>query len=99
MAFHDDVAVTGAVTCANPSNSAAGAVSIYPVSSDMLMNVGSANTAPENPDTWVPVPMAWSGGGVINQTLAALFPGATTPTYLFLKMQGNGNGKAIVSCA
>jgi fructose-specific phosphotransferase system IIC component len=100
MPLHTISAVASTFACVNPSNSAAGNVSIYAIGGDLVMSVGSTNSAPQDATVCIPIPNSKNGGGVIAQTLANLFPGATTPTFIFLRTASqNMVGSAVVSCA
>ena len=86
----------GQWTCLNSASAAAGAVSIYPVGAPIWLKSGvDGTTAPTNMSG--AIELRQSPGGVINQTIAQLWPG-TTNTYLWAYCYAD-NGSVAVSCA
>ena len=98
-ATNTTVAITNSYTQLNTA-AAAGSVSVYPIGCTIWLNVSASTTAPTTDAGGFPVGPSELGNGVINQTLAALWPGFTSPAYLFARTTSPSTGGAVaVSCA
>ena len=95
MATHTTINLTsGAWTLLNSGGAAAGAVSIYPIDIGLLIKGTTAATPPTDFVGAHAIPA--SPGGIINQTLAQLWPGmAAQHVYGFSAV----GGQVVVSCA
>jgi len=93
------LALTGTYVCLNSASAASGSVSVYPIDGDIWLQWGATTTLPTNDAGAIPLGPAGQGAAVINQTLAALWPGAASPAYLFARTKSGVGGNVAVSCA
>ena len=98
-ATNTTVTITNAYTQLN-SAAAAGGVSVFPIGCTIWLNVSASTTAPTSDAGAILVGPSEAGNGMVNQTLAAIWPGFTSPAYLFARTTAPSTGGAVaVSCA
>ena len=97
-ATHTTVPITTTYTQLN-SAAAAGGVSVYPIDCSIWLTVAATTSVPTNDLGAIKLSQGSTGAAIINQTLATLFPGATSPAYLFARVDGISGGNVAVSCA
>lgn len=97
-ATHTTVAITSTYTQLN-SAAASGSLSVYPIDCSIWLTVSASTTVPTNDLGAIKLSQGSTGAAIINQTLTALFPGATSPAYLFARVDGISGGSVAVSCA
>lgn len=98
-ATHTTRTITNSYGTALNSSAAAGAVSVYPIDGGIWLNVSATTSAPTDDLGAIYLGPSQAGSGIINQTLAALWPGFTSPAYLFARTDSAASGRVVVSCA
>lgn len=89
MADHKTVTVQDTYVQLNTS-AASGALSIYPLDSPVWLAPSASTTAPTSEAGAILIGPTSQGSGVINQTLAQLWPGFTSPAYVFARVASGG---------
>lgn len=84
-------------TCLNPSSPAVTAFSLYPIDAAIWFQVAATNAVPTNDSGALKIPPNSAGGGLINQTIGAIFPGSAAQ-YIHARMD-RGSGSAVIACA
>ena len=86
-------------TLLNTGGAASGAISIYPIDCNVWLNVATTTTPPTTDVGAIRLTSGQMGAAIINQTLSALWPGFTSPAYIFAKLDSGSGGAVAVSCA
>ena len=97
-ATHTTVAVGDTYPQLNTAASA-GAASIYPIDCAVWLSVSASTTAPTTDLGAIRIQPGNTGAAIVNQTLSALWPGFTSPAYIFARRDGVSGGAVAVSIA